>query len=414
MLGRLWAHSMREAASFGLFGARATSSLLSFVISLYLARELGGDEFGRYAFVVSFLTFVSIFFDLGYFASGAKLLVTADEKAVHSFLNAMFAIGITFAALFIVIAALAGLVVDHVFRVKIGGLLLQTAWLSPAFVFPYLLEQLLKAIGRIHLLSIWLVATKLLTVVVLVYALANDDLNTRTACAAYMAGPFVASMFVFAWLRPGVAGVKDALKSIQQEQKRFGRPLYLGKLAHLASYHSDKLIIAALANAVQLGWYTLAMALAGGVSMFGQAVAANAFRDFQRRTPIAKELLRRSSVGLVTLCVVSLAVGAVIVQIYLGSAYQPVIYLLLPACLATAFQGAYQPYNSWLLANGFGREIRNFLFVVAGVNVVGNALLILVWGIYGAAVASVLSMVTYWWLARGAYRAGVRVPVVAW
>jgi len=393
-----------RAASAGLFAARALSAAMSFVVSIYLARTLGSSEFGRYAFVIAFLTFASIFFDLGYFASASTLIANADGRQAYRYINAMVVLGFLFSLVFIGLVLVSSLVVDFIFNVKIGRLLLHTAVLSPALILPYMFEQMLKASGRIHLLSFWVVGTKAVSVLALAYYGLRAKIDAETASIAYMIGGVIVSIFVLALMRPGLSGVRSGLRSISAMQKRFGRPLYVGKIAHLGSYHSDKLMLAGLHRAADVGWYTLAMALAGGISMFAQSVAASAFRQFGKRTQISHRLLRQNTTGLVAGSVLTVLAGAAVIATYLGPEYGPVILLLLPASLATSFQGAFQPYNSWLLANGHGREIRNFLFVVAGINVLGNITLIPLFSVYGAAVASILGMASYWWLARRAYR----------
>lgn len=408
-----WVRSLGDVTGASLFAARAASSLLAFGVSLYLARVLGSVEFGRYAFVVGFLTFSSVFFDLGYFASGARLLAHAEGPELRRQVNTMVAIGAAFSALFIALAAAAALVVDRIFAVKIGALLLATAFLSPAFILPYVFEQLLKATGRIRMLSFWVVGTKVVSVAVLVLLARRGRIDALDACTAYMSGTVVVSVLVTLLLRPGLDGVRDGVRAVIREQQQFGRPLYVGKVVHLGSYHSDKLLLAAVHRAPDVGWYALAMAMAGGISMFGQSVAATAFRSFGRRRHITGELLHRNTAGIVIGSIVTIVVGALVLTLYLGAEYRPVMWLLVPASIATAFQGAYQPYNSWLLANGFGTRIRNFLFVVAAVNVVGNAGLIPAFGVYGAAAASIASMVTYWWLSRRSYRSAVTEGTVA-
>ena len=77
----------------------------------------------------------------------------------------------------------------------------------------------------------------------------------------------------------------------------------------------------------------------------------------------------------------------------------------LALCLvAAACQAAYQPYNSWMLANGFGGELMRFLFVVAGVNIVANLTLIPTAGGPGAAIASALGTGAYLILSARIYR----------
>jgi O-antigen/teichoic acid export membrane protein len=138
--------------------------------------------------------------------------------------------------------------------------------------------------------------------------------------------------------------------------------------------------------------------------MFGQSVAAAGFTEFAHRRPISPHLLRRNSVGILMTSLVVLTGGELVVLAYLGPAYAPVALLLVLSVIACACQAAYQPYNSWLLANGSGVDLKRFLYVVAGINIVANVTLIPALGAAGAAVASGIGMLAYFVLAARIYR----------
>jgi len=401
-------------SSVALFVGRGIAAGLSFLVNLYLAKALGADSYGTYSFAIGLLTFIGIFFDLGYFSAAARLIASASGELEHDYTGAVYVLGLIFSVVFAGLVFIASQVSDHLFHVKVASILLAIVYWSPAMIAPYLFEQTLKATGRLYLLSVWTIATKVFFVGLLALTVMRHNLSPRTAAVAQMVGGVAAILIVLASARPKIHDIRARLRDIQQEQARFGRPLYVGKIAQLGSYHTDKLLLAYFATAREVGWYMLAMAIAGFVSMFAQAVAASGFRGFSRLRPISRELRRWNTFGILVSSV-GIVVGAtVVIRFYLGSEYHTVPLLLVPAVVATGFQAAFQPYNSWLLANGFGIELRRLLFIVAGVNAVSNLALIPSFGVFGAAVASILGMSTYWYLAKRAYHSALTAPVPAW
>lgn len=386
-----------------LFGGRSLATAISFGLNLYLAKALGPTAYGTYAFAIGVLTFLGVFFDLGFFAAAARLIASSSHEEQRELVGASYALGLIFSAIFALLVFVSSQVVDHVFQVKAGHVLLAIAIWSPAMIAPYLFEQTLKASGKLVLLSIWTVASKVLFMLILLWIVARPGLSSQSAAVAQMAAGVVAAVIVLVADPGRLRSWRAKLREVQAEQHRFGRPLYVGKIAHLGSYHTDKLLLAYFATAKEVGWYMFAMGIAGFVSMFAQSVAASAFRGFSGKQPIADELRRWNTIGILIGSVAIVIVASTVMLFYLGPEYRLVPIVLIPAVVATGFQAAFQPYNSWLLANGMGLVLRKLLFIVGSVNVVANLLLIPPFGMYGAAVASVFGMAAYWYLARRAY-----------
>jgi O-antigen/teichoic acid export membrane protein len=169
------------------------------------------------------------------------------------------------------------------------------------------------------------------------------------------------------------------------------------------TYHSDRLLLGFFRDSTAVGHYALAMSVANAGAMFSSALASNAFRDLSRRRPLPSGLQRQNVLGLVAFGGAGFAAAGLIVWGYLGPSYAPVLTILIPALFVSWFQGAYQPYNSWLLANGLGVEIQRALLMMTIVNTAANLALIPAFGAVGAALASVCSVLTYLILARREY-----------
>lgn len=313
-------------------------------------------------------------------------------------------IGGVLSALFIGLVLMASRVVDYIFPDKIGQILQVVALLTPATIAPLLIEQVLKAMRRVYLLAVWNIAIKVFFITTLALFGVLGKITPLTASISYMLAGMAGLVVVALGVRPKLTGIAPYLRYIAMEQRQFGRALYIGKTANLASHKANNLLLAYFAGTTAVGQYNLAVAFGSLVTIFSQSVAASGFRGFAKLCPISVQLHRWNLVGIVVSSAAALIGGHLVIWWYLGPSYSTVGLVLFPALIASAFRGAYQLYNSWLLANGFGAELKRFLFIIAGINLLANSVLIPIGGAFGAAVASIICMATYLVLAMRNYR----------
>jgi O-antigen/teichoic acid export membrane protein len=184
--------------------------------------------------------------------------------------------------------------------------------------------------------------------------------------------------------------------------RSFGLPLFLGRVPNLLAYRADVLLLTLFWPLDVVGHYALATAAVNVVVVFGQSAATARFRSFSGALLLRRQMVR-DLLTAAALAVAAVAAGALVIEHLLGDAYDDAVLLLPVVALAALASAAYQPYNSWLLANGAGGALRRLLLVVAGLNAAANLALIPQYGAAGAAFASVLGNVCYLFLARRAY-----------
>jgi O-antigen/teichoic acid export membrane protein len=387
-----------------LFGARVAGAGALFVANLFLARALGPDEFGRYALSISVLTFAALFLDLGHFASGARLLTELDPggDTARGLVGTLIGMTLAVGALFMAVVVGVSAVADLLFEEEIGTILRGALWLTPALILPLLMEQVLKALARNYLLAAWSFASRMLFLLLLAALLLRDRLDALSATAAHLGGILIASLVALPALRPRFKGWRQHVSQLQGEHRRFGHPLFVGRLANLASYRTDVWFLGYFRNANAVGQYTLAMSFANLIAFYSQAVASTGFRELAKARSVPAHILTSNRRGIVLLASMAILLGESVALLYLGSSYGLVAWILVPCVIAIALQGAYQPYNSWLLAHGFGVQLRSFLLAVAVINLVANAVLIPSAGALGAALASAIGMGAYFVMAHRA------------
>lgn len=410
--GQPWSNlrsSLPSRGALGLFSANVVAALIGLAVNVFLAARLGGSEFGRYAFVVGLATFFSLFFDLGYFSSSARLLAaTHDDQERRDYLGGTCIVGVVLAGAMGLTVYGSSYVVDSVFPDRISELLRPIAWATPAVLAPFFLEQVAKGCGRAQLIGHWHLASKISVAVLLLVLDRRGELTALNALAALLIPPLLLLLWALWQLRPRFATLRSVLRGIVVEHRSFGQALYLGRSFNLICLRTDNLLLQYFGGAVAVGHYQLATTLAAGIPMFSQNLVALQFREFAEGGEIRRHLLRTNLGMIVALGVLISGGGSILLYGFLRSSLAAVVYLLPLAVVAAALQGLYQPFNGWLLANAKGQALQSLLFRVGLVNLGANVVLTWGWGAAGTLAASILGAGTYLWQSQYYYRIALK------
>lgn len=381
-----------------LFVANLAGSGMSLATALVLAERLGADHYGAYASALAILMYLAIFADFGLLATCARLLAgtTGDEsRGLEGVAWRVFLGGcLVMSALTLVVALGA----ESLFAPEVSSTLLAAAPLAGAALGGYFLEQLLKAVGRTGLLAVATVLSR-----ALLLGLAFVVTTPRMAVVAYLVAGLLAVLVVAAVTRPMGRRLGTATAAVKEGYRAFGLALTAGRVPSLLAYRLDMVLLAILVPLNEVASYALTLAIMNVVVVLSQSGATTRFRSFHG-TGLPGAFVRRNAVTAAALAIVVVGFGWLLVARVLGDDYDTMSVLLPLVAVASFLQAAYQPFNSWLLANGHGRRLRNLLLVVTAVNLVANLALIPTFGSVGAAVASIAGNGTYLLLARRAYR----------
>jgi len=205
-------------------------------------------------------------------------------------------------------------------------------------------------------------------------------------------------LLIVIYLKPKFHLLHKAITEIQAENIRYGIHLYFGRVVDVSTYQLDRLMIAFFVNATEVGFYSLAMAMASPLQTFTYSLASSKFKSFSNRKQINRELLWINYLWITIGGLSALILGYFIVYHILGVEYYDVFLLFNLLIIAVAFQSGYQAYNAWLASNGEGMYMKRKSFYTAFANIVLNIILIPIWGAVGAAIASIISMAISYWL----------------
>jgi O-antigen/teichoic acid export membrane protein len=186
--------------------------------------------------------------------------------------------------------------------------------------------------------------------------------------------------------------IRKNLKEIWKKTKEYGIHLYLGQVVGNGTEKLDRIFITYFVNTTQLGFYSLAMAITAPMVGLSIALSQSLFKGFVDRDRIPKKVIYYNFLWLAA-CVAGLVIfGKYIVVLLFTEKFLPAVPLILPLALACFFQGMYQPYNMFLGAKGKGVWMRNGAVIMGASSLITNMIFVPLWGAYGAAVATAITM----------------------
>jgi len=369
-----------------LFSAQTGAMLAGFVISLIQARWMEPAEMGRFAFCITVVIIMSLFFEFGVFSAGARVLaLERDADGQRQALGALVLMTAAISLAFSLFMAAAAVPIDMFFGKGVRWLLMATAALAFFQPFQFFIEQVCQGLNQIRLLSIFnLLVSGFYLLLLIGFALAHR-LTAGAALGAYLTGIALATVWAIARLRPSFHGMSRYARQTISEARGYGLNLYLARITGIVSARSDQLVIAYfLAGTAPLGIYAIVQKFGNPIAMLGRSLAVTRFRAFATLARVPSRIIKWNVGLLISSSLALVVVGPLAIEIAFPK-YIAGATLLLPFALMNLFIGLYQPYNCFLASHGRGAEIRNVVFAVTVASVGGLILSVPRFGIKGAA-----------------------------
>lgn len=375
-----------------LYFAQLIGIPLGILTSAINTRVLGPDDYGILAFYGTVTGFSLIFFRFG-FASSAKLLVAQenDENNMRRLIGATTIIFMLIGASYSLFIFGFSFFVDPIFHVNASSILKWAAIPLIAAPFGFMIDAITQGTNRIGTLSFFLLIEKVLLALGVLILFRISKLNVASLVILGLVITIAGNLVFINNLKPRFDELKLNLKKIWKKNKEYGMYLYFGQIADQSTYKLDGIFISYFVNTTQLGFYGLANTMTSPMVMLSQALSTSLFKKFTNMEKIPKKIIYLNLLWLVICIVGFMIIGKYVVILLFSKHFLPVASLIVPLGLASFFQGAYQPYNMFLAANGKARWMKNMSFLATIVNLVGNIILIPIYGVMGATIASIIS-----------------------
>ncbi len=400
------------AASLGI---KAGGMILGLLLAVILARNLGTEGYGVYSYVFSLVSLIAIPAQIGLpnllVRETAKIQVN-EEWALMRGLWRWATLSVVVVSLLLAVIALT---LGALFSGQFSSIQLATfafgLMLVPLVALGNLRDAALRGLRRIVMgqLSESILRPGILIVLLLVAALylSPETLSPSFAMGLHVVAAaisFVIGAFLLWKMRPAELAVGPEPKYTSRVWLAAALPLALVTGMQLINQNTDIIMLGYFENVEQVGIYKVAVIGSSLVAFGLQAITMATMPHFARiyaqgEMEKLQRLVTLSArvVLLLTLPIVILYVlfGDVVLLYVFGAEYisgwQPLV-ILSAGQLINALMGS---VAALLTMTGHERDTVRGVAVAAIVNVILNFILIPLFGMYGAAVATALSFVVW-------------------
>lgn len=392
-----------------LFTSLVISVIIGFFLRVFLARSLGAEQYGVFYAAFAFVSMFIIFRDFGLETNVVKRIPEfanrkkyGDIKSHITFAMAfqMVTLSIMSASLFIlsdnVSIALFGTVGNSII-IKVLSVFIFTSMFST-------LHGILISFKNVFVYSLLNVLNMLITMILAIFFISVCAGALGVAIAYSVKSIIFAFLVVIYFFKRYGYIVKSKIKITRNMCKKmfkFSLPVFIAELGWLIISYTDILMITLLRSTVEVGYYAAVLPIAGVLCIIVIAITQVLFPMVSEIWSRGHEKILRnilhflykfSLIVIIPMVLVFVVFPDFTISITVGVAYLPGILALQISSIEAIIYLLYAPLVS--VVNGVGKPMVNTITVgtMATINVIGNAILIPIYGIGGAAFASFVSL----------------------
>jgi len=291
-----------------LYAGTVFQLVLGLVTSIVLARTLKPEQYGHYSYVWNTASLLLLIVTIGHFTSVSMMLAhIQDDDRKRSLLGSSLLVTLMVCAVFSCLVFAVSFFQDRFFHDKIGYSLRLLA--LPMLLFPLqaYLYSVLVGLNKIHALSFQRALPKAAYLIALFVYIKFASLNFVSAFVLMLLTLYIVQVPQIMRLKPVFRGLRDNLRAISVENRRYGFHVYLGSLAGVATTYLCALSVAYFGDNTKLGFFNLALTIASPLGLLPTVIAATFFRSFAAMERIPTKVLTYT-LGL-SLCTYAVYVG---------------------------------------------------------------------------------------------------------
>ncbi|WGK93576.1 MULTISPECIES: oligosaccharide flippase family protein [Flavobacterium] len=371
-------------------------------INYFITRILEKNSFGNYSLVLNIFNFSQIVFNFGLFYSISRGIAIVDDNSRH---RELYGAGLIISFCLFIIMILCLIVFFLIFDKSTTQEVINSLLFCIPFSWIFLLnnfnELLLQGGNRILLLSFSRFMPKFffLILLIVIYSFTSHKISTNTILCCFIVSSIIPYFIIIHKLKPKLTNFKKRIQEIKVANNKFGFNVYVGSLFAVGSSSLSGVLIGYFGiNNIEVGYYAIALQLSAPLSLIPNVIATTSFKKFANSQKIDKTTLTRMYVISFTLVILIFIIAKPIILMIYGDEYIECVYLLYYLSIGSLLYGIADFFNRFLLAKGKGKELRNSSFIVGGVLIISNFILINISGAKGAALATIISGLTYFFI----------------
>lgn len=412
------------ARAGGAFGANMLSAGLTFGLHIVLARVVGEAEYGIYAYVLTWIVVVAIVVKLGFDTALVRFVPEYRKDAQWGLLKGIVIRSRQVCMGFAVAVSAVGLILVWLEALGGPGTLGWTVAVGlavlPVLVETHLDQAILRGLQEVpkNELPDRVIRPAVMLVVIALAVAAGLRLDSTMAMGIHLCALLVGWASAVRWMNAAMPAERRAAVAVFETRAWLTTAVPLAAVSgmYLALANIDVVMLGSLVGTTEAGIYSVAARVAVFVIFALTAVNAIAApviaENFDRRDQNAlQHVLTRAArlnFGFAVLVALVLATFGRTILGWFGPGFVEGYWPLVILCCGHVLNAACGTVGSIMTMTGHERTAAIILLVAVVVNVVGNFILIPVWGMIGAAMATAgttglwnLTMLGYTWRRLG-------------
>lgn len=388
--------------TFWLVIAEGISSFLKLILIIYVARILGATEYGKFSFALAFVSLFAIFSDFGISQITTRELAQEKDKE-REFPNIL-------SLKFVLSIGTLILICLGSFFITSDPLIREIIWILGIYIIVSSFSSIIYAFFQARQKMEYEAWTKILQAMVVTgagfFVLFNFP-SLQSLSLAYLFAALIALISIIIFFHFKVYQLKLSFnKNIWRNVLAISWPLALAGVFGTIYSQTDSIMMGYFGQITQVGWYNAAYKIIGATLIPVGLISISFFPVFSKLFKESKEKLQKSwdyYMQLMILLSVPLVVGGMtlapkIVDFIYDPSYFPSILAFQILLIMAALSYISNPFGQALIVSN--QQKRLFWITLSGaiVNVGLNSILIPKYSLYGAAFATVITMLLIFFL----------------
>ncbi len=381
--------------TFWLVAAEVISRLLEIILIIYITRILGPMEFGRFAFVLAFVSVFAMFSDFG-LATITTREFSWDREAEKEYSTILF--------LKIILSAIALIfMLIGSFLITSDPVVRKLIWILSFFAlidnFFFIVYALLRARQQMEYEAGIKIFQTIITVIIGFFVIFKFP-SIINVGYGYLAANLIAIFLILLFIHFRIFHLKLSFnKVLLYKFFRFSWPLGVAAIFGAIFINIDSIIMGHLGKITEVGWYNVAKTIVGFaiipstlITMSFYPVLSKLFKESKEKFQRVWDYYMESMIILaVPITVGGFFLSSKIINFIYGPSFNPSILTLQILIFSAGIGLLYSPYLTILIIANQQKKYLWINIIATIINVILNLTLIPRYSLYGAAVATIVT-----------------------
>jgi len=388
-----------------VFAAAAIAAVISYLLRLFLARNLSVADFGLLYSILAFVGLFAIFKDIGLGSTLVKFIAefsgSGKKEQIKSSITAVGAIQIVSAFIFMVpIIIFSDAIAISYLKTPAAALPLQL--IAVSFIIGTLMTLLQHAAQGLGHATIYAVVEPIRIAAAFAGSIALIYMGVAGVSYAYVIAAAVSVAFLFISLRSKRTITGKALpeKKLLKELMRFAIPVFIGGLSALLLFYTDTITITIFRGVEEVGLYNAALPTSQLLWIIVTALVAVllpvisemwAKKHTEHISNALSLIAKFSFVILIPLAMMMVAFAEDVIRLLFGEAYVGASTALQILSINALFYTVFVIFSTSLISVNRPLTNTKITAVISVINLVMDVALVPQYGIAAAALATAVS-----------------------